>query len=87
MKKIVSIVLVSLIFSINPSQAATTQEKEEFCEGFEQGFKSIKGRHASVPRCPSYIGMPKYNSSYSEMGAEEGAEKACKMYPNDNKCR
>jgi len=26
--------------------------REQFCEGFSEGFKSIRGNRARVPRCP-----------------------------------
>ena len=49
MKKIISkVALFTLIFLISPSVFA----KSEFCQGFEEGYKSVKGNMVIVPICP-----------------------------------
>lgn len=45
MTKIIAIIF--LIFSINTSATVA-----EFCHGFSEGYKSIKGNMMMVPMCP-----------------------------------
>ena len=49
MQNAVLIAFVTLaIFSAQPAQAG----QDEFCEGFQEGYKSIKGDMVIVPICP-----------------------------------
>ena len=49
MKKIISIVLIASALGL-ASLAYAGQD--EFCAGFEEGYKSIKGDMVIVPICP-----------------------------------
>ena len=45
MKKILLSILVSSIFALSANASA-------FCDGFEEGYKTIKGDMVIVPICP-----------------------------------
>ncbi len=47
----------------------------EFCNGFEEGFKTIKGESVYVPYCP-YEPYTPYNSTPYREGIKAGIKKA-----------
>ena len=46
-----------------------------FCEGFEEGYKMVKGEHAYVPYCP-YEPYTPYGSTPFREGLKEGIKRA-----------
>ena len=73
MKKVVAIFvmfLLTLTFS-NISFAS----QSEFCAGFEEGYKTIKGNMALVPLCPLAPLTPLGSTPYRE-GIKAGISKA-----------
>lgn len=49
MKKTILVMFTLVALGLTQSTHAT---QEEFCDGFEEGYKSIKGDMALVPICP-----------------------------------
>lgn len=48
-------------------------QQSEFCEGFEKGYKSVKGTVVVVPVCP-VAPVPGPDSDYYLEGVKKGAE-------------
>lgn len=68
MTKIITVIF--LLFSINTSATVA-----EFCHGFSEGYKSIKGDIALVPLCPLEPLTPLGSTSFRE-GIKAGIAKA-----------
>ena len=49
MKKLILVFFALFALSLTQPTHAT---QKEFCDGFEEGYKSIKGNMALVPICP-----------------------------------
>ncbi|MDG1437716.1 MAG: hypothetical protein P8P98_01975 [Emcibacteraceae bacterium] len=49
--------------------------REEFCAGFEEGYKSIKGNFAAVPACPAKPAKPAGSTDFRE-GIKAGIKRA-----------
>lgn len=49
--------------------------QKEYCEGWEEGYKAIKGNNAYVPYCP-YAPYTPYGSTDYREGLKAGMKKA-----------
>tara|TARA_Y100001935_G_scaffold224713_1_gene201338 strand:+ start:144 stop:371 length:228 start_codon:yes stop_codon:yes gene_type:complete len=49
----------------------TIEAKSEFCQGYEEGYKSVKGNNAFVPMCPFEPVTP-FNSTPFREGLKKG---------------
>ena len=66
MKKIMA--LIFLLTSISFADS-------DFCNGFEEGYKTVKGDNVYVPYCP-YEPYTPYNSTPRREGIKAGIKKA-----------
>lgn len=58
-----------------------TSPQQEFCRGFEEGFRSVAGQNVIVPICPiAPIAAP--NQTPYSLGIRQGVRAACQRYPN-----
>ena len=72
MKKLISkVALFTFIIFMSSSIFATSQ----FCTGFEEGYKAIKGDIVVVPVCPAEPVTPAGSTSFRE-GIKKGMERA-----------
>lgn len=44
--------LASIVFTLMIISTACLAGQDEFCDGFEEGYKSVKGELVIVPICP-----------------------------------
>jgi hypothetical protein len=65
------LVLLALLAASSIANASWT----EFCEGFAEGYKSVKGSYAMVPTCPLNGGASLSNTAYRE-GIRAGVKAA-----------
>jgi len=68
MNKILLAAIVAVTFSINV-------QASEFCDGFEMGYKTVKGNNVLVPLCPLAPLTPLGSSAYQE-GIKQGMHTA-----------
>ena len=47
----------------------------EFCDGFEEGFKTVKGEYAAPPACPAEPATPATSTPFRE-GIKAGIKAA-----------
>jgi len=62
------LLLALAIFSMNATAS-------EFCDGFEMGYKTVKGNNVMVPMCPMQPMTPMGSSPYQE-GIKAGIKSA-----------
>lgn len=55
--------LISILFY---SLLSFTDERQDFCAGYSEGYKAIKGDSASVPWCPPNSIIPPGGSAYRQ---------------------
>ena len=56
-------------------------DQNQFCAGFEEGFKTIAGEMVILPICPIAPITPIGSTPYRE-GIKKGIAAACRQYPN-----
>lgn len=61
MKKAIRVAMAVAITSFSLSAFAS-----EFCDGFELGYKTVKGNFVMVPMCPMEPMTPMGSTSYQE---------------------
>lgn len=54
---------------------AQSNDRKQFCAGYEEGFRSIKGKHAYLPTCP-YAPSTPYGSTPFREGIKAGIARA-----------
>ena len=57
--------------------------REDFCEGFEDGWESVVGSAYSAPFCP-FMPHDAHDAPY-RVGMREGVKAACRRHPE--RCR
>jgi len=67
---------ITLAFVMMLATASTTLASE-FCDGFEMGYKTIKGNNVYVPYCP-YEPYTPYGSTPYQEGLKAGIKAAMK---------
>lgn len=72
MPKILSLLVATFLFA-TPALA----NQQEFCAGFEEGYKAIKGNMVMVPMCPMAPMTPMGSTPFQE-GIKVGMAKALK---------
>ncbi|MEH6696679.1 MAG: hypothetical protein V7675_16685 [Hyphomonas sp.] len=88
--KIVSLFTAYALMSFAPIQIPTpisqpaVAGQNEFCAGFDEGYKTIAGDMVIVPICPIAPITPIGSTDFRE-GIKAGMKAACGSYPN--KCR
>lgn len=69
---------------LSPVKQLAFADQNEFCAGFEEGYRSIAGSIVIVPICPIAPITPIGSTDFRE-GIKAGIRAACKKYPD--KCR
>jgi hypothetical protein len=46
--------------------AAYADDREDFCRGYAEGYKSVKGGSANPPACPGTPGIPGGSTAFRE---------------------
>jgi hypothetical protein len=67
--KVITLASVILLATASMSLAS------EFCDGFEEGYKTIKGNNVYIPYCP-YEPYTPYGSTPFQEGLKAGMKKA-----------
>ncbi|MEH6467782.1 MAG: hypothetical protein V7722_09140 [Porticoccus sp.] len=67
-----------LAFAGQNADKVTKDDQEDFCKGWEQGIKMIKGNHLrkmDMPKCPNLLRIDADRSAFRE-GLKAGRKKA-----------
>jgi len=72
---ILTLVAVGLLLLFCVSLAHGDDRRTIFCAGFSEGYKSVKGKNATVPFCP-YLIPQSYKNTVFQLGIDEGRKAA-----------
>ena len=71
MKNLLFIIIFAFGFLSTPVMA----DQKKFCQGFEEGYKTIKGKYVAVPACPAAPASPANSTDFRE-GIKAGMKAA-----------
>ena len=73
MRKLATVIATAALLAL--AVPAVAGDREEFCAGFEMGYKTVKGNNVLVPLCPLEPLTPLGSTPYQE-GLKAGMQAA-----------
>ena len=70
----IAVILLATIAALSTAQL-TLADQNEYCSGFEEGYKSVAGDAAATPACPAAPATPAGSTDFRE-GLRDGIEAA-----------